>query len=552
MFTAFEKKLPQNTHTDKLLVKIRKAAEECIKKDIKDLSFSKYKGFFETGNRVPYEDEYIKHRRRLNVFTILCLSGEDYISELEDALWAICNEFTWALPAHVGDRTIEQTPFIIDLFSAETAFTLSEILSLTEDIINPMVSDRIRYEVRRRIINPYVNGQTELPKPANNWAAVCGAGVGAAMLYLCSPDEASKYIPEFIDCMNRFLQSYNDDGCCKEGALYWEYGFGYYCYFAELLYKYTSGAVNLMEGEKIHNIALYRQKITLDKNYVIPFSDASHNFSFHIGLTHFLSGKFDDAVPVLPKEETEFDSDLRHRFASLIRDFYWYDESLLEKEIPKGRYSFDNSMQYIFRKDNFVLAAKGGNNAEPHNHNDLGCFVLYTNEDGYVVDDPGWADYDDKYFSEKRYENICTSSLGHSVPIINGKQQIPGANAKTVINKITDSSVEMDLSTAYGEKFIRSFKINDNSVVICDEFDENADVIQRLVTRIKPDVTDGCIKIGKSQIEVSGAEFEGIKTQTFKPRLNICECDMKETETLYLIDFCINKPKNITTICISL
>ena len=553
MFTIFEKSLPKNSHTDKLLVNIRKSAEDFKDKEIKDLTFSKFRDFFETGKRVSYEDEYIEHRKRLNAFLFLCLNGEDYISELEDSIWAVCNEFTWSLPAHLRGKTVSEMSCVIDLFSAETAFTLSELLSLTEDIINPTVAERIRFEVKRRIIQPYLNGETKIPCIKNNWDAVCGCGVGASVLYLCDKKDAEKVIPDVINSMNSFLESYDEDGCCKEGPLYWEYGFGYFCYCADLLYKYTDGKINLFSSEKVHNIALYRQKIVLDKDDVIPFSDASHNFTFYAGLSDYLAVVYDDVISVPLDSETLFEYDYRYRTAAMLRSFYWYDASVKRGSASCGRYTFDTAMQYIFRNDKFVLAVKGGNNSEPHNHNDLGSFVLYTAEDGFVFDDPGWPDYDGTYFSGERYKNICASSKGHSTLMIDGKEQLFGENIKTEVLRAGESFVKMDLSSAYGVKAVRSFEIKDNTVIISDIVDTDLPVIQRFVTRIKPEVCDdGIITVGKAKINVQGSTFDMIKTDTFRPRLNICRCDMKENETLHIIDFSIDIPKNGAKVIISL
>jgi len=544
MFCIFQKPLPKSEHTEKLLVNIRKAAEGYKGNDvIKDLSFSKFQEFSKNGNRIGYEDEYVEHRRRLNVFAVLCINGEGYIKELEDILWAICNEFTWSLPAHLINVSVKDSPTFIDLFSAETSFMLAEILSMTEDVLDPYIVERVRYELKRRIVEPYLNGKIKLNFTAN-WAAVCTAGVGAAVLYICERKEAEAVIPKLIKSINVFLDSYLNDGCCGEGPIYWEYGFGNYCYFADLLYNYSDGKINLLEGEKIRNIALYRQKITLSGQYVIPFADTTHDKRWHIGLSHFLADKFNDVIPCEEEYEELFDTDYRYRFPVLIRDFYWYNNKPSAKKYKNSMYCFEDSMQYIFRNEKFVLAVKGGTNDEPHNHNDLGSFILYT-QDGFVLDDPGWSDYDDKYFTEKRYDNICASSHGHSIPIINGKEQITGEKAKTVVVDYSDNFVEMDLSAAYETECIRKFYIENESVKIVDTFGENNnEIIERLVTRIKPDICNGRLMIGKTEIKVEGAEFIGVQSKEFKPRTNIFETEMKETETLYLIDFKVSKHEN--------
>ncbi|MBQ4087512.1 MAG: heparinase II/III family protein [Clostridia bacterium] len=548
MYQRFIGNLPKNSHTEKLLVPIRIAAEE-FKKDVgsKGLTFDLYKIFFETGSRLEYEAEYILHRKRLNAFMVMCLAGEDYIGELENAIWTICDEFTWALPAHLGGLPVAEHFRRIDLFAAETALMLSETLSLLEDKLNPMVAERMRFELLRRVIEPYKAGTAHISLHAN-WAAVTMAGIAAAVLYICEKEEATALIPQMVLHMQKFLDSFQEDGCCLEGPLYWEYGFSHFCMFADYLFHYTKGEINLMQDEKVHNIALYRQKVTLEPDKVIPFADSCHIYKYHVGLSHFLAKQYDDVLPIFEENEVTFEEDLRQRFGSMIRDFYWYDEHIYGKNLPNGKYGFTDSMQTVFRKDKFVLAVKGGHNDEPHNHNDLGSFVLFA--DGqFILDDPGWSEYEDGYFGANRYHHICTSSLGHSVPIINGKTQIPGKDAKTILLENTETHVKLDVSAAYGEIFIRDFSVTEEGVTITDTFDETAEVTERLITRIKPEVKGDTVTIGNWTITASGAEFSGITEQVFHPRKNIVAWDTADSDLMYQIDFkVVNSEKVIFSI----
>ena len=536
MYRRFELSLPKNGHTEKLLKDIRIAAE-AFKKDTvsKGLSFDLFKIFFKRGSRLEYEAEYILHRKQFNAFVVMCLAGEDYTAELENAIWTICDEFTWALPAHLGELPVEEYPCRVDLFAAETALMLSEALSLLEDRLNPMVADRMRYELFRRVIQPYKENRAHLSLHAN-WAAVSVAGIAAAILYLCPREEAESLIPGLISKMQIFLDSFQEDGCCLEGPLYWEYGFSHFCMFADLVCHYTNGKINLMQNEKVHQIALYRQKVSLGTDKVIPFADSCHIYKYHIGLSHFLAKQYDDVLPIMEENEVTFEEDLRQRFGMLIRDFYWYNSKITGKNLPVGKYEFVESMQFIFRKENFVFAVKGGHNDEPHNHNDLGSFVFYGDETFYL-DDPGWSEYEDGYFGLCRYQHICTSSLGHSVPIINGKAQNPGKDARTVLLENTEDTVVLDCSAAYGETWIRKFTISENGVTVSDVFNETAEVTERLITRIKPEIKDGSVFIGDVSVTADGAELVSVSEKIFHPRKNIVALDTADSDLLYMIDF---------------
>jgi hypothetical protein len=80
---------------------------------------------------------------------------------------------------------------------------------------------------------------------------------------------------------------------------------------------------------------------------------------------------------------------------------------------------------YMVRKPNYSFAAKGGHNEEGHNHNDVGNFVLAT-DNGQMIADMGAMEYTAKCFSSERYTLLQNSSRGHSVPIIDGKEQGSG------------------------------------------------------------------------------------------------------------------------------
>jgi hypothetical protein len=60
-----------------------------------------------------------------------------------------------------------------------------------------------------------------------------------------------------------------------------------------------------------------------------------------------------------------------------------------------------------------------------HNQNDVGSVIVHVNGES-VVADIGRGRYTRAYFGPERYEHLVNSSLGHSVPVPNGKEQQPG------------------------------------------------------------------------------------------------------------------------------
>lgn len=70
---------------------------------IDGLFYSLLKEFNKNGNRLGYENIYFKRRRALrDSFMKVWLYDADR-ELLADIMWLICDEFTWVLPAHIGN-----------------------------------------------------------------------------------------------------------------------------------------------------------------------------------------------------------------------------------------------------------------------------------------------------------------------------------------------------------------------------------------------------------------------------------------------------------------
>jgi len=113
----------------------------------------------------------------------------------------------------------------------------------------------------------------------------------------------------------------------------------------------------------------------------------------------------------------------------------------------------------------FAAVLKGGHNAEHHNHNDVGSFSVVSGQK-MLVCDPGSEVYTARTFSAKRYDSKVLSSLGHAVPVVGGKLQRTGAEAKAVVLQTEFSEptdrLTLDIRSAYDvpqlRKLVRSFQ----------------------------------------------------------------------------------------------
>jgi len=128
--------IPHNPLLKPYLKEIADLADAYRGTAIPVLAYSDFKRFHETGDRFEYEDGergYFPRRGRLGVFGVQAwLYGrEEDIHELEDMIWAICDEYTWSLPAHVErdafTTRLEDDTWMVDLFASETALALAEM-----------------------------------------------------------------------------------------------------------------------------------------------------------------------------------------------------------------------------------------------------------------------------------------------------------------------------------------------------------------------------------------------------------------------------------------
>lgn len=102
--------------------------------------------------------------------------------------------------------------------------------------------------------------------------------------------------------------------------------------------------------------------------------------------------------------------------------------------------------------EGLFLAAWGGHNAQSHNHNDVGSFIIFADGKPIVID-IGRPTYRRQTFSNRRYEIWAFQSGFHNLPTINGVDQKAGRQfvAKNVSYHKSDSGahIEMDITEAY-------------------------------------------------------------------------------------------------------
>lgn len=436
-----------------------------------------YADFFKTGNRIPFERPYFERRRRLGrVAMAILLSDESarprLLPSFLEKLAAIADEESWSLPAHVWTEPTGKNPWQIDLFAAETANHLAELLVVFAALIPADLAQRIRTRLRVQIFENYVNprGPFTWLQITNNWNAVCHQGVLGAALAI-EPDHAlvARMLSLAATRLPIFLGGFGDDGSTSEGPGYWSYGFGWFSELNAQLEHRTQGRLSVFEGDpKVAAIARFAPLMTLAEGHLVNFSDGGRTGRLSPSLLAYLGQRFADAN--LSAQGAALYRHIAHAGANLDelrRDFFNLSRLVLRtppaavveaaREVPMPDAFFPDYGAIVARGADsrghlWEFAAKAGHNDEHHNHNDCGSFLLNIDAAPALVE-IGAPEYTRAFFSDKRYEDTAARSLGHSVPCVNGHEQSPGREfSSTVLAAVVNTDrVEFsaDLAKAY-------------------------------------------------------------------------------------------------------
>jgi hypothetical protein len=425
-------------------------------KDIPGFRRSDFRNYQRNGNRTIHQNKEGERRRELSLaFTALWLNHPSaHLDYLQDLLWAYCDDFTWVMAAHEGRS--------IDLGSSMLAASLSEILHVLGDKLEDEVRERVSSEIEKRIFQNFWNYRNvDFWKTIRmNWNHVCNGEIIRTALYeIEEPSILAQMTHGAIQNMTYAIDGFTDDGGCEEGPAYWAYGFGHYLFTAHALYLKTGGELNIMQGEKIERICRYPLAAHIEGSFRSTFADSSHGY---IPYRHArIINEFYDIPELYELCSTRPDRSLKivenHELAL-------YDGRKASGKPDNRDYLLPDLGQVKLRGEpgpkQMTVLALAGNNGVPHNHNDIGSFIVYRHGKLHLVD-PGGPVYTKKTFSSRRYEILHCNSLGHSVPIINGRQQEAGAEFFGTLkvenlNGEGTKTAAIDMSHAYPKGTVKS------------------------------------------------------------------------------------------------
>ncbi|NIG56029.1 heparinase II/III family protein [Chitinophaga sp. Cy-1792] len=424
-----------------------------------------------TGNRRDYQD--IANKKREVLATLMMAEVyEDkgrFTDDIINGIWSVCEETFWGASAHlpkskeISGLADAANPFV-ELFSAETAELLGWVdyfMGDKLDKVSPQIRKRIYDETNRRIFVPLMTkyhgwmGDSGSGRRPNNWNPWISSNWLCATLLL-EHDEARRAaaVSKILHTLDQFLNPYPQDGGCDEGPGYWSgAAASLYDNICFLNLATNNAFAYVLKDEKVKHMAQFIYKAQISQDYFLDFADADPR----PGMGGSLIYRFGKDVG---------DPDMMRFGAAYIRDnhsiwrgTYMYYRNLFslfmqdefrkaEKGLPLLQNVWWPDLQVMATRDKagssqgFYVAAKGGNNDESHNHNDIGNFIVYY--DGLpVLVDVGRGTYTARTFSPNRYDIWFNRSDYHNVPTVNGYTQNPGPAYKA-------SAVSCNLTSATG------------------------------------------------------------------------------------------------------
>jgi len=477
--------------------KIRQAyirrAEKLIACEWETPKASVFLEYVRNGNRTNFQA--ISYARRAKLAELVlgeCCEGKGrFLDDILNGIWTISEETYWGVPAHVGVQKkgpglpdVEEPT--VDLFAAETGMLLAwtdYLVGAELDRVSPLVRQRIRHEVDRRILG--VNLERDdfwwmgfSGRTVNNWNPwICSNWLACALLL--EPDEARRVqsVHKILRCLDQFLNPYPKDGGCDEGPGYWSRAGASLYDCLELLHSASGGKIDVFGAPLVKEIGRYIYRVHIGGPYFINFADAAAKANPDPSVVFRYGKAIGDETMVdfgafLATPQKLGEDCVRGSFGWLGRVlpalFHLEDLLAAKPREPLLRDFWLPELQVMGARSTegsnrgFYVAAKGGHNAESHNHNDVGNFIVY--HDGLpVLIDIGVETYTAKTFSSRRYEIWTMQSAYHNLPTINGVMQKDGREyrASELIYKSDGNSVSLglDIAGAYpAEAAVQSWK----------------------------------------------------------------------------------------------
>ncbi len=486
-----------------------------------------FMAFVDSGSRQADEQPYFERRRKLCAALLQCCVSQDTpLTGVIDGIWCICEETSWVISAHnvnpiPGASDPKEKPLpdpeapYVDLFSAQTAMILSlarHLLKERLDGVTPLICRRIEKEIRSRVLCPFMETDDfwwmgVRRQDLNNWTPWILSNV---MLSACLLQMEKARLAALLDracrMLDRWLICVPEDGGCDEGTGYWNMAGGALLDCLELLDRITEGKMTFYHVPKIRNILRFPLSAEIGNGWFLNFADCDARPLLSGERLEYAGEKLGDPVLTALGDRCRGSlfaqlSDVPH-LIRLLRMLFHHPEPVQYSGSPEDVWLPDLQVRVV-RRNGWTLCCKGGHNAESHNHNDVGSFMLYADGEPQIVD-AGNMTYTAKTFSVDRYTLWNVRSACHNLPLIGGCEQQPGPSFSARQVRCLPDGLSMSLDKAYGEEagvlsFRRTVRLQEDALILTDSvrLQSPAPVTWVFMLRNRPEIRGSEILSGK-------------------------------------------------------
>lgn len=528
-----------------------------------------YARYIRDGDRAEYEDIVFTREYRLTRAAVMAAVTLDpeWIDEVADGVILVCEQSSWCLPAHDdafqhGSVVSDVTRPYLDLIAGDVAAQLAWIDHLLGDQLDervPGIRARIRYEVDRRVLTPFVARRDwHWLEDVHNWSAWIHGNLLVAGLVLIGDEKIRQDVVDLaVEGLERYVASIPADGAIDEGFMYWWQGACRALEALDILHYATRGALGGITAAPLREVVGFPHRMHLGGDWYLNFADgaarlpsdnlpwcALHQAARRVGDTsaqaHAAAHRRAEA-PVAREEQG------LGRLLRALTDREWVDAGPAESPLPREVW-LPSTQVLLARPEagtstGLTLAVKGGHNGEHHNHNDVGGVVVALNGVPVIVD-PGRPTYTAQTFGPDRYDIWTMQSSWHSVPEIRDTPQAPGAQfaARAVTVHCDDEAagLALDIAGAYPRSDIvrwqRDARLDrrGHRISITDSWEFLPDD-GSAPTRVHL-IIAGTVETGEGQAEITALDGAGTVWLTWDPAQADCTATVRTLDDPWLSD----------------
>jgi hypothetical protein len=281
-------------------------------------------------------------------------------------------------------------------------------------------------------------------------------------------------------------------------------------FFLEILHSATSGKVDIFSNPLIAKMGEFINKAHLTGPWFTGFADSKPKLKLRRAIAYRYGDRIKSQelmnLALLSMRNWQPDGSIFPLFAEvcgaslnhILRELFWMPGKPEAKPESMPLKVWLPELQFMVARNNsdgtgFTVAAKAGHNAENHNHNDVGQFIVYYDDQPLIVD-LGAPEYTRDTFSEKRYLLEPIRGRGHNAPVINGFEQQPGREHKaTQVNceSEPDMTFSMNMEEAYAaeakiKNLHREMCLTPQGFTVEDSFNIDSETAEIIINMYSP------------------------------------------------------------------